>query len=207
VVAAFGDSITDGSHSTPNANLRWPDQFSARAIHNGLDVSVVNAGIAGSQWYGQDAEWGRRGVVRFPDEVLGVMGITDAIILLGINDLLMPLVDPSLAPATAEQIISAMQSAITQAKAKNVKVHLATILPWKGYVPPERFGETEAMRQRINAWIRANKDVASVIDFDNAVQDPTDPQSIRAGFQSDALHPNDAGCAAMAAAINLAAFK
>ena len=29
-IVTLGDSITDGAHSTPNANLRWPDVLAAR---------------------------------------------------------------------------------------------------------------------------------------------------------------------------------
>jgi lysophospholipase L1-like esterase len=44
-----------------------------------------------------------------------------------------------------------------------------------------------------------------VIDFDKVVQDPADPKRIRSDYDSgDHLHPNDAGYAAMANAINLA---
>jgi lysophospholipase L1-like esterase len=42
-------------------------------------------------------------------------------------------------------------------------------------------------------------------DFDAAVRDPADPESMRAVYDSgDHLHPSDAGYAAMAAAVPLA---
>jgi lysophospholipase L1-like esterase len=46
-----------------------------------------------------------------------------------------------------------------------------------------------------------------VIDFDAALRDPSDPQRLRAAYDSgDHLHPNDAGMAAMAAAVPLRIF-
>ena len=46
-----------------------------------------------------------------------------------------------------------------------------------------------------------------VVDFDLATRDPKDPSRMRADFHSgDWLHPNDAGYAAMAAAIDLSLF-
>ncbi|HWS31461.1 MAG TPA: hypothetical protein VN408_01820 [Actinoplanes sp.] len=50
--------------------------------------------------------------------------------------------------------------------------------------------------------------VAGVIDFDRAVLDPADPERLAAAFGSgDHLHPNDAGMAAMAAAVPVGLFS
>ncbi len=46
-IVAFGDSITDGAASTPDANHRWPDFLAERLAPLGL--SVVNAGISGAR--------------------------------------------------------------------------------------------------------------------------------------------------------------
>src|SRR5204862_8013847 len=52
-IAAFGDSITDGTASTMNGDDRWPDVL-ARRLHTvyGNKVAVVNAGIGGNQVVG-----------------------------------------------------------------------------------------------------------------------------------------------------------
>jgi hypothetical protein len=52
-IAAFGDSITDGTASTMNGDDRWPDVL-ARRLHAvyGNKVAVVNAGIGGNQVVG-----------------------------------------------------------------------------------------------------------------------------------------------------------
>src|SRR5207247_5361887 len=47
-VVAFGDSITDGTLSTPDANHRWPDQLSRR-LSKARSMGVLNEGIAGNR--------------------------------------------------------------------------------------------------------------------------------------------------------------
>lgn len=42
VIAALGDSITDGTASTPHTYNSWPDQFAARV---GGRIAVINEGI------------------------------------------------------------------------------------------------------------------------------------------------------------------
>ena len=62
-------------------------------------------------------------------------------------------------------------------------------------------------RRAINAWIRTAGPFYGVIDFDHALRDPARPDRLHAAFDSgDHLHPNDAGYAAMAAAVDLCLF-
>jgi lysophospholipase L1-like esterase len=78
-----------------------------------------------------------------------------------------------------------------------------------GTVPPFRNTpywneDNEAMRNAVNRWIRSRQDVDGVIDFDAALRNPADPQTLNPQFDNgDHLHPNKAGHAAMAAAIDL----
>ena len=48
-IVTFGDSITDGSASTVNANRRWPDVLAGRLKNAGAAVAVLNQGIAGNR--------------------------------------------------------------------------------------------------------------------------------------------------------------
>ena len=58
------------------------------------------------------------------------------------------------------------------------------------------------------AAIRSNAAVDGVFDFDVVMRSPVDPAVINPAFDSgDHLHPNDAGYAAMAAAIDLARLQ
>src|ERR1700732_2304137 len=48
-VVAFGDSITDGSRSTVDANRRWPNILAGRLQHGGKKIAVLDAGIGGNR--------------------------------------------------------------------------------------------------------------------------------------------------------------
>ncbi len=65
-----------------------------------------------------------------------------------------------------------------------------------------------AGRLVVNRWIRTSGGYDGVIDFDAALRDPADPERIRPELDSgDHLHPNDAGVAALAAAVPLRLFR
>jgi GDSL-like lipase/acylhydrolase family protein len=90
VICAFGDSITDGTHSTLNVNDRWMNTLSRR-LHNayGNKVSVVNEAIAGNRVVNPvtpNSTAGPAAVDRLDRDVLGLSGLTDVIWLEGIND-------------------------------------------------------------------------------------------------------------------------
>lgn len=59
----------------------------------------------------------------------------------------------------------------------------------------------------MNDWIRTSGEFDAVIDFDAALQDPTNPLRLRPELDSgDHLHPDDAGYEVMADAIELSLF-
>ena len=91
VVCAFGDSITDGSHSTLSANDRWEDVLSKR-LHEayGNRVSVVNEGIGGNRVVNPvvaNSTAGPAATDRLDRDVLALSGLTHVVWLEGINDL------------------------------------------------------------------------------------------------------------------------
>ena len=208
VIVAFGDSITDGAASSVDAAARYPDFLSRRVAADPAlkGFSVVNQGIGGNRVLNDVI--GPRGVDRFQRDVLGTTGVTHAIILLGINDIGFGAFVPAQA-VTAEQITAGLQAMVDQAKARNVKVFLGTLLPFKGAMAPYYSEETDAKRRAVNAWIRSNTARAQgIIDFEAATRDPADPLLLRPEYDSgDHLHPNDVGYAAMANAIDLAGFR
>jgi lysophospholipase L1-like esterase len=202
VVVAFGDSITDGLASSFDANKRYPNQLDDRVKAAGLArTGIVDAGISGNRWLNDFA--GPSGNSRFDRDVLGVTGATDVIILEGINDIGFA-VDPAPFQAvSAQQIIDSLGTAVGKAKARGLKVFLGTLLPYRG---AGYFSEDgEAKRQAVNAWIRANSAGADgVIDFERVIGSAADPSVFNPAFDSgDHLHPNDAGYAAMAAAVDI----
>jgi lysophospholipase L1-like esterase len=205
VVVAFGDSTTDGFASTADAARRYPNLVDNRLKAAGFArTGVVNAGIGGNRWIYDFA--GPSGNSRFDRDVLGVSGVTHAIIMMGLNDIGFS-VDPVPAQeVSAQQIIAAIDAAVNKAKARGIKVLLGTLLPYRGAAYFSEAGEVK--RQAVNAWIRANTSVDAVVDFEAAVRNPGDPSSMNPAYDSgDHLHPNDAGYAAMAAAVDLARLQ
>src|SRR4029434_8575813 len=93
-VAAFGDSITDGTRSTPDTNNRWPDHLARRLASQAGGVAVMNVAIAGNRvlsegvapvGFGGNA--GINALARFDRDVLALPGVTHVIVMEGINDI------------------------------------------------------------------------------------------------------------------------
>ncbi|MFF4019226.1 SGNH/GDSL hydrolase family protein [Streptomyces sp. NPDC001843] len=209
-VVALGDSITDGITSTMGANHRWTDVLSERlrtALVNGADVprySVVNEGISGNQvlagGLGRPAD-NPSGLGRFGRDVLSRTNAKVVVIDLGINDILR---NPRLADPV--KITTGLRTLVRQAHARGLKVIGATLMPFeghRGYTPAR-----EAVRQQVNAEIRAGRVYDAVVDFDKALRDPYDPRRLRSDYDSgDHLHPSDKGYRTMAETFDLRDLK
>ena len=68
-VVAFGDSITDGTRSTPNANASWPS-YLAQRLNN---IAVLNQGISANRVL-RDG-FGVSALTRFDRDVIGQPGV------------------------------------------------------------------------------------------------------------------------------------
>jgi lysophospholipase L1-like esterase len=209
-VVTFGDSITDGATSTPDANHRWPDFLAERLNKAGARVAVVNEGISGARVLRD--RMGDNALARFDRDVLSHPRADTVVLMMGINDIgwpetiLVPKGEP--APA-AEDVIAGYEQLIARAHARDMRIIGATLTPFEdtfhgnplyGYYSEAK----EAKRQAINQWIRTSGAFDGVIDFDAAARDPANPKHIRAEFDSgDHLHPQDTGYKAMAESVDL----
>jgi len=198
-IVAFGDSITDGMGSSPDANHRWTDRLAERLADN--HRSVINAGIAGNALTREVVS--DPGLARFDRDVLEQAGVGYVIAEIGVNDLAS---FEGLAGVPAEDVIAGYRKLVAKARASGIKLVFATLMPTEG----ARFytAEADAQRGRVNDWIRTTKEIDGFIDFDKAIRDPDKPSRVAPAFDSgDHVHPSDAGYAAMADAVDLALLR
>ena len=201
VIAAIGNSITDGALSTRDANTRWPNVLAARLLASGEPIkAVVNAGISGGRVLTYGA--GPSALARFDRDVLMIPGLTHVILLEGINDIGRSATDG----ITADDIITGYRQLIARAHDRGVAIIGATLTPAS---PRAQFTAVlEGRRAAVNTFIRSSGEFDAVIDFDMATRDPASPlQFLRSYDSGDHLHPGDAGYRAMGDAIDLTMFR
>jgi len=206
-IVAFGDSITDGAHSTRNANARWPDVLSRRLLADKktANLSVLNEGIGGNRVLHDG--YGPSALARFDRDVLAQAGVKYLIILESINDI-GHAQDPHRPydVVSADDLIAGLSQLATRAHTHGIKVFGATLTPYVGAKYSSPAGET--MRAAINEWIRTTNQLDGVIDFDKVTRDPANPTVfLPADDSGDNLHPGDAGYKAMGDSIDLKLFK
>src|SRR5262252_71453 len=212
-IVAFGDSITDGSASTVNANGRWPDVLARRLKETGAAVAVLNQGIAGNRVLSDGA--GISALARFERDVLSQPGVSHVVVFVGINDIGWPgtAIEPNGIVRTADEIIAGYKQLIERAHLRSIKVMGSPLTPFEnalagtpnqGYFTPDK----EAKRLAVNNWIRTSGAFDGIIDFERVIADPAHPSAIAAAYDSgDHLHPNDAGYRTMADSIDLKLFQ
>jgi lysophospholipase L1-like esterase len=225
-IVAFGSSLTDGDGTAADTNGRWPDVLAERLQKGAggkVEIGVLNEGIIGNRLLydspkGADnpfgAALGEAGLARFERDVLAQAGVRYVIVGLGINDILFPAFPftPRSEKISAEDIISGYRQLIARGHRKGVRVIGTTNPPFEnsafeGLVAAFYTSEREAVRQKVNDWIRSSGEFDGVVDLDAVLRDPSHPTQLLPGFDSgDHLHPNNAGCIAEGNAIPLALF-
>jgi lysophospholipase L1-like esterase len=216
-VVTLGDSITDGVGAKQGSYGDWPDQLAKRlgAERGAPGLAVLNEGIGGNRILYDGA--GINALARFDRDVLAQAGVSDLIVLEGINDIGWPHMKPRPAKdgtvpkegpfagqsVSAEDLIAGLRQIVERAHEHHIRVFGATLTPYEGADYFSQDGET--VRQAVNQWIRTSGTFDGVVDFDAAVRDPAHPSQFRQDYQSgDHLHPSAAGYQAMADAIDLA---
>jgi lysophospholipase L1-like esterase len=205
-IVTLGDSITDGAYATENGNARWPDVLARRLQAdkklNGL--GVLNQGIGGNRVLHEG--YGPSALARFDRDVLAQAGVKYLVIMEGINDIgngtkLKAPYDP----VTADDMISGLAQLVERAHLHGIKVIGATLTPYVGAGYQSDAGEK--IRVAVNDWIRSNKSLDGLIDFDMVTRDPANPSMFLPMMDhGDHLHPGDAGYKAMGEAVDLKLF-
>jgi lysophospholipase L1-like esterase len=197
---AFGDSITDGMGSSPNANNRYPDELAERLAATGRPRAVLNQGIIGNRITVDSSWFGDKATSRFRRDVLDQPGVGSVIILLGVNDIGISELAaappaPIFAPYTdvsAEEVIAGQRDLIRQARDRGLRIIGATIMPVKGSTIYT--ARSEPKRDEINTWIRTSGAYDAVVDLAGIMASSTDNDALNPAYDSgDHLHPNDAG--------------
>jgi lysophospholipase L1-like esterase len=205
VIVALGDSITDGYLSSLNENRRWTDVLNDRLdseIKN-QNFSVLNHGISGNKILTDSPIFGEKALSRLERDVFSQTGVTDILLLEGINDIGH---EPHV--YDADRIIEGIKEIADKAHQRGLRIYAGTLTPFKGYEEGVYYTEQgEATRQEVNAWVRNNSILDGFIDFDKTLADPQDPEKILPKYDSgDALHPNDLGLKTMGESIDLSIF-
>lgn len=201
-VAILGNSITDGRGSTTNQQNRWADVLSRRLLDNEPTslVGVLNMGIGGNCVLGGGL--GPTASSRYQRDLLGQEGVKWIILFEAVNDL----GGAGNGVQTAKRIIDVYKQIIREAHEKGIYVFGGTITPFKGnsYYSADH----EKGRSTINQWIRTTKMLDGVIDFDEAVRNPIDPEAMQSKFlfENDWLHLNAQGYETMGGCVDLSLF-
>ena len=201
-VAILGNSITDGRGSTTNQQNRWADVLSRRLLANEptKQVGVLNMGIGGNCVLGGGL--GPSASSRYQRDLLGQEGVKWIILFEAVNDF----GGAQNGVQTANRIKEVFKQIIREAHQKGIYVFGATITPFKGnnYYSADH----EKGRSVLNEWIRTTKMLDGVIDFDEAVRNPDDPEAMQQAFlfENDWLHLNAKGYETMGGCIDLNLF-
>ncbi|MXY15437.1 MAG: SGNH/GDSL hydrolase family protein [Acidobacteria bacterium] len=226
-IVTLGDSITDGTASTPDTNSRWPDFLAERLVEEYGDAApgVLNVGIGGNRVLSHNggmetilrrgapfgpgetppdpnAFFGPSALSRFDRDVLLQAGVTHVVVLESINDV--GFAYDNAWPAV-EDLIAGHRALVQRAHARGLRIYGGTLTPFEGALTYSETGE--AKRQGFNAWMRSDSAYDAVIEFDLAIRDPDHPTRILPAYDpGDAIHGNDDGYRAMAEAVDLALF-
>jgi len=203
VIVAFGDSITEGADAGVGTEGDWPAILGQRLHYAYPDRFVVlNAGISGNKVLGPGRS--PSALARLDRDVLSLPGVTDVILLEGINDIRDGAPPEGGPKRSAEEVIHGYRQIIARLQEHRIRTIGATLTPFAGadrYEP-----EASRTRQALNAFIRNEGAFGAAIDFDAYIRDPDSPESIMAGLSDDRLHPNASGLSVMAESIDLSLF-
>ena len=207
-VVALGDSLTDANISAHDGHHSWPSQLARRLIARprGRPMAVMNQGLGGNRIL-HDIR-GDSGLRRFDRDVLAQPGVTHTVIMLGTNDL-RNRNGKSDEEVTAPQMIAGLKQFAVRGQARGIKVIGDSLTPFENetFLPGAWNPKREAVRQRVNEWLRGTDVFDAIVDFDRALCDPDHPTRMLPIYDcGDHLHPSDLGYRTLGDAIDLGLF-
>ena len=148
--------------------------------------------------------------------MLAQAGVKYVIVGVGINDIAFPgSLTPPADSVSVEEMMSGYRQLIARAHERGSESlgrpirRSRTPDPLQGCAHGTFYtAEKEAMRQKVNAWMRGRAEFDAVVDLDQVLRDPSQPTRLLPAYDSgDHLHPNDAGCVAEGKRVPLALFE
>ncbi|MCF5092443.1 SGNH/GDSL hydrolase family protein [Stenotrophomonas sp. PA-6-5C] len=201
VIVALGDSITEGATASRGSFNQWPERLGQRLQQACPDRFVVlNQGISGNKLL--DHGRSHSALSRLDRDVIAVADADQVILFEGINDIRHGGGAQPLPGRSAADMLLGYRQVAARLHAHGIRAHLGTLT---SFGDSERYEPVSAAtRTAINQWARG-KDTGfdGVVDFDAALRDPKQPESLPANITRDHLHPNDEGYRRMADAIDL----
>ncbi|MFE2140316.1 FG-GAP-like repeat-containing protein [Streptomyces sp. NPDC059456] len=193
-IVTLGDSQTDGAHSSPDHNQRWPDHYAAALNATSQTAGVVNAGISANRLLTDRTDSaGPSALSRLDRDVFAQGNVRTVVIYEGINDLAHD-------NASAQSVTDAIRRISARAKARGIRVVVATLPAFGGYYAYSDAKDTA--RQQVNAAIRTMPEADAPTDFDLATRDPDMPSQLLPDMLNpggdDHLHFGDAGTRTLA---------
>ena len=170
-VVFMGDSITDG----------WGRSQGSKFFPGKL---YVNRGISGQTT--------PQMLIRFRPDVIALQPRA-VVILAGTNDLA-----GNTGPETLDQIEANLESMAQLAKANNIRVILASVMPVCDYIKPQTQQRPPQKIVALNTWIKdyCARNGCVYLDYYSAMVDPSG--MFKRELTYDGLHPNNAGYEVMA---------
>lgn len=195
VLAVFGDSIVQQS--------QWYGALYRELTREFPGYAIYNEGISGNRVLLDNHSssalnpiFGKAGIRRFEEDVYSRYHPDITIIAEGINDLVHPGNGcPANELPASGQLIRGLDALTSLARSRGSLPILATLTPffnYDGIWSPER----EAIRQKVNRWIRSRD---HLVDIDASVRNQNDTKAVSPDYDcGDHLHLNAAGGGAAA---------
>ena len=209
-----GDSITDGTGSTTDANNRWVDDLFVRtqATSATENIAVLNAGIGGNHLVTTPGQ-GPTALQRIKS-IIAQPGVRYVTILDGVNDIGHTATTAAAQDALYTQMVQALEQIITEVHAAGLPIFGATLTPSfvdppsnpdkSTYANPQR----AATRDKLNTWIKYQAQFDYVVDYAAALSGPNNSDQYLPKYAfTNYIHPNVAGHQAMADAWDLSVFQ